>query len=86
MQSLFIFLYYVLEAYYYILIAYILLSWIPSIRQSAFYATIAKVADPYMRIFRGWFVFGQMDFTPIVGFLLFQFGLQGLAFFITNFF
>lgn len=86
MQSFFIFLYYILEVYYYMLIAYILLSWVPSIRQSSLYAALGRFTDPYMRLFRGWFVFGQMDFTPIAGFLLFQFGLQGLLFFINNYF
>ncbi len=69
---------FLLEVYYYILIAYILLSWIQELRKSKFYFYISKLAEPYMRIFRGLLVFGMMDFTPIIGFLLYRFGLDQL--------
>ena len=65
-----------LQIYYYILIMYILLSWIPEIRTTKFYYYVHLIADPYMRLFRGIIVIGQMDFTPIVGFLLYGFGLN----------
>jgi YggT family protein len=32
-----------------------------------------------MRIFRGLLVFGMMDFTPIIGFLLYSWGLSNLS-------
>jgi len=67
-----------LQIYFYILIAYILLSWITELRNSKFYYYIKLLADPYMRIFRGLLVFGMMDFTPIIGFLLYQYGLDQL--------
>ena len=37
-----------------------------------------KIANPYMRIFRGLLVFGMLDFTPIIGFLLYTWGLNNL--------
>ncbi|MFA7560636.1 MAG: YggT family protein [Candidatus Izemoplasmatales bacterium] len=73
------FLYYaylVLTAYFYIMIAYILLGWIPSVRSSRFYYYLSRIVDPYLGIFRGWFVFGGLDFTPMVGLLLYQFILS----------
>ncbi len=77
-------LYYILNIYFYILIAYVLLSWVPDIRETKFYYYLHQIADPYMRLFRGILVFGQMDFTPIVGFLLYMFGLQFFQAFITS--
>lgn len=74
----------ILDFYYYLLVAYILFSWIPSIRQSRFYELLTKVTDPYMRLFRGWFVFGQLDFTPIIGFFLYIYGVNALRFFVEN--
>ncbi len=76
---LFYWLFRALQAYYYILIAYVLLSWIPEIRKSKLYEILSKITDPYMRIFRGLFVVGMMDFTPILGFILYQVGLNYFA-------
>ncbi len=77
-------LYQVLEVYFILLIIYILLSWVPEIRQSRFYAGLHMICDPYMRIFRGWLVFGGMDFTPIIGFMFFRFGMQAFGMFLQS--
>ena len=68
-----------LQYYYYILVASVLLSWIPDLKRSTVGQFIDKLADPYMRIFRGWVVIGVMDFTPIIGFMFYYFGLNALA-------
>ena len=67
-----------LRIYYYVLIAYVLLSWIPDLRNSSFYRMIYRIANPYMRLFRGLIVIGQIDLTPILGFILYQWGLNNL--------
>lgn len=77
-------LYYVLQLYFYLLIAYVLLSWIPDIRQSRFYYVLHQITDPYMRLFRGIIVMGQFDFTPIIGFMLYSFGLRAFWEFIQS--
>lgn len=70
---------YALQYYYYVLIASILLSWIPELKRSTVGQFIDKLANPYMRIFRGWIVIGVMDFTPIIGFLFYQFGMSAFS-------
>lgn len=77
--SLLTVVYYALRVYYWILIASILLSWIPDLKQSSLGRFIDRLANPYMRIFRGLLVFGMMDFTPILGFILYQIGLNYFA-------
>ncbi len=72
-------IYYILQVYYWILIAFVLGSWIPELRKTKIYDIIRKIANPYMRIFRGLLVFGMMDFTPILGFILYSWGLSNLA-------
>ncbi len=72
------YIYILLQVYYWILIAYILGSWIPELRDTKLYKIVYQLANPYMRIFRGLLVFGMMDFTPILGFLLYQWGLSNL--------
>lgn len=67
---------YALRAYYYTLIAYVLMSWIPELRGTKIHRIISNIADPYMRLFRGLLVIGMLDLTPIIGFILFQIGLS----------
>lgn len=65
-----------LQVYYYLLIATILLSWFPDLRQTNWYRSLLQLTQPYLRLFRGLLVFGQLDFTPILGFIFYQFGLS----------
>lgn len=67
-----------LRIYYYIIIAYILLGWIPEIRRSKLYSYLHQITNPYLGIFRGLIVVGMMDFTPIIGLLIYNFGLEAL--------
>ena len=66
-------LYWILRVYF--LIAYVLMSWIPELRGTKIHQIIHSIANPYMRIFRGVLVIGMIDLTPIIGFLLYQWGL-----------
>jgi YggT family protein len=75
---------FLLTAYYYVLIAYVLLSWVPSLHQSKLYYYIASLANPYMRIFRGILVIGMIDLTPILGFIIYQFGLTSFSEMVTR--
>jgi len=68
--------YYILTAYYWILIINIFLSWIPELKNTKIGRVLIWLGDPYMRIFRGLLVFGMMDFTPIIGFILYNLGLN----------
>ena len=61
-----------LNLYYYALIFYIILSWVPAIRESSFYALLGTICSPFFRIFRGWIIIGNMDFTPMVGLILYS--------------
>ncbi len=70
---------YVLEIYFFMIIATIILSWIPSLRESRFYMYLFTLTNPYMRIFRGLLVFGGLDFTPIIGIMLYRFGLNAFT-------
>lgn len=78
LYNLLFILYWLLRIYYFVLIGYVLLSWIPDLRRSKFYALIYKLANPYMRLFRGLIVIGRIDLTPILGFILYQWGLSNL--------
>jgi YggT family protein len=72
-------LYYLMYGYLYFMIATIILSWIPGIRESKFYQIMDRITTFYMGRFRGILVFGMMDFTPILGFIIYQLALFGLS-------
>lgn len=65
--------------YTYMLIAYILLSWIPAAQDSAVGRFLAAVCEPYLGIFRKFIPpIGMIDISPIVAFLALRFIQVGL--------
>lgn len=72
-------LFFILQAYFYLMITFILLSWFPSVHESKFFYYLYVITNPYLRIFRGVLVFGTLDFTPIVGFMLYSYGLTAFG-------
>ena len=80
MATLVLLIIYILRIYYYLIFAYVLLSWIPSIRRSRFYYYIARIVEPYMGIFRRIIPpIGGLDFSPILAIFLLVFASQGFA-------
>ena len=61
-----------IEFYTYLLIARVLLSWIPSIDwMSQPFAALNQITEPYLSIFRSIIPsLGGFDFSPILGFIL----------------
>ena len=68
----------ILTYYFYIMIIYVLLTWTPWIN-SKFGRILHMIVNPYLGIFRGWLVFGNLDFTPMLGLILYQVVLTILA-------
>ena len=57
--------------YFYVMIIKVILSWTPVVN-TPFYHALEKITDPYLGMFRGWFVIGSIDFTPMLGLFLYQ--------------
>lgn len=72
-------LYQIIQAYLYIMFVYILLSWTPLVT-SRFYELLSRICDPYLNIFRGKLIAGNMDFGGLIGLIL----LQVLLLFLRN--
>ena len=72
-------LFYVLRAYLGFMIIVCLLSWIPGIYSYKWYQVLRRISDFYLGRFRGWVVIGPVDFTPIIGFVIYEFALEILA-------
>lgn len=65
--------------YSFSIIIYILMSWIPSLQESAFGQILAKIVEPYLGIFRKFIPpIGMIDISPIVAIFLLTFIQQGV--------
>ena len=74
-----IILYYILRIYLGFMIIVCLLSWIPSLYSYKWYHVLRRISDFYLGRFRGWIVIGNIDFTTLIGFLIYEFALQMYA-------
>ena len=70
----------VIEIYTYVLIASVLMSWVPSIKESGFGQMISKITDPYLDIFRRFIPpIGMIDISPIVAIFTLSLASQGIV-------
>ncbi|MFS1513458.1 YggT family protein [Chengkuizengella sp. SCS-71B] len=71
----------ILNIYIYMIIAYVLLSWVPNARDSFIGELLGKVVEPYLSIFRKIIppIGGMIDISPIIALIALQFAASGLA-------
>ena len=71
--------------YQFMIFGYILMSWIPSLQQSAFGEFLGKLVEPYLSIFRKFIPpIGMIDISPIIALFALQYILIGLLIVIQN--
>ncbi|PQP80505.1 hypothetical protein C0Q44_27420 [Paenibacillus sp. PCH8] len=68
------------QIYFYMVIVYILMSWLPNARESFIGEWLGKLVEPYLRPFRKFIppLFGVLDISPIVALIVLQLALNGL--------
>ncbi len=66
--------------YLYMIIAYIIMSWIPNARDSYIGELLGKVVEPYLGIFRKFIppIGGMIDISPIVAIIALRFVVMGI--------
>jgi YggT family protein len=65
--------------YYFCLIGYILMSWIPALQSSAVGRFLETVCEPYLGFFRKFIPpIGMIDLSPIVGLIVLGFIESGI--------
>lgn len=68
------------QIYLYMIIAYILMSWIPSLKQSAFGQFLGTLVEPYLSIFRKIIPpIGMIDLSPIIAIFALQIAFTGFV-------
>ena len=64
------FIHYLFSFYEYSILAYILTSWVPQIRNNIIVEFLAAICEPYLKIFRKIIPpFGMLDISPIIAFI-----------------
>ncbi|WP_438433431.1 YggT family protein [Gorillibacterium sp. sgz500922] len=80
---------YAYQIYSFLIIAYILMSWLPNVRESQVGQILGKVVEPYLRPFRKLIppIGGMLDVSPMVAlaalFLIYQ-GLFQIIYYIAK--
>nr|WP_180316702.1 YggT family protein [Shouchella shacheensis] len=63
-----------MRAYWFLLIIYIFMSWLPNARESQFGQMLGKICEPYLEIFREFIPpIGMLDLSALVGIILLSF-------------
>lgn len=65
-------LYHLLTFYWYIMLAGVILTWVPGLYQFKIARLIKEVSDWYLSPFEGKIIFGFIDFTPVIGFMIYS--------------
>ena len=80
MQEIASFIQVVQQIYTFVIIAYVLLSWLPNARDSFIGEMLGKLVEPYLSPFRRLIppIGGMLDISPIVAIFALQFIAAGL--------
>lgn len=78
----------VVEVYYWLIIIYILMSWLPNARESSFGEILGKIVEPYLAPFRRFIppIFGMIDISPIIAIIALRYAATGLVAILSNIF
>ncbi len=80
MSTIFSYLDVIYRIYFYMIIVYVLLSWIPNARGSFVGELLGKLVEPYLAPFRRFIpaIGGMIDISPIVALIALQFIFGGI--------
>ncbi|MHA0855862.1 YggT family protein [Paenibacillus sp. CMAA1364] len=76
------------EIYFYMIVIYVLMSWLPNLRNNFIGELLTKLVEPYLAPFRRFIppIMGMIDISPIIGLFVLQFVQLGLKFLIHSIF
>ncbi|MNP19122.1 YGGT family protein [compost metagenome] len=66
--------------YFYMIFAYILMSWVPNVRDSFIGELLGKLVEPYLAPFRRFIppIMGMIDISPIIALFVLNWAVVGL--------
>lgn len=70
---------YAFTIYFYALIIYIFMSWVPNARETKFGEILGSICEPYLEVFRRFIPpLGMIDISPIVAIFVLRLAQDGL--------
>ncbi|THF75578.1 YggT family protein [Cohnella fermenti] len=71
---------FVYQVYFYMILIYVLMSWVPAVKTSFVGELLGKIVEPYLSIFRRFIppIGGILDISPIIALIALQFVVMGL--------
>ncbi|MEK3781651.1 YggT family protein [Paenibacillus sp. FSL R5-0810] len=66
--------------YFYMILIYVLMSWLPNVRESFVGELLGKLVEPYLSPFRRFIppIMGMIDISPIIALFVLQLAQQGV--------
>ncbi|MBX4149925.1 YggT family protein [Paenibacillus sp. FSL W7-1279] len=66
--------------YFYMILVYVLMSWLPNVRESFVGELLGKLVEPYLAPFRRFIppIMGMIDISPIVALFVLQLAERGV--------
>ena len=67
------------QIYWWLVIIYVLMSWVPNVRASFIGELIGKIVEPYLSVFRRFIppIGGMLDISPIIALFVLRFVEMG---------
>lgn len=74
-------IFFIARIYQYMIIVYVLLSWLPNARESFIGEMLGRLVEPYLAPFRRFIppIFGMIDISPIVALIVLNMASYGLV-------
>lgn len=68
------------QIYFYMILVYVLMSWLPNVRESFVGELLGKLVEPYLAPFRRFIppIMGMIDISPIVALFVLQLAQRGV--------
>lgn len=68
------------QIYFYMILIYVLMSWLPNVRESFVGELLGKLVEPYLSPFRRFIppIMGMIDISPIIALFVLQLAEQGV--------
>ncbi|ANS75098.1 hypothetical protein AWM70_11220 [Paenibacillus yonginensis] len=68
--------------YYFLIIIYVLMSWLPNVRESFVGEWLGKLVEPYLSVFRRFIppIMGMIDISPIIALIALRYAVLGLKY------
>jgi len=68
------------QIYFYMILVYVLMSWLPNVRESFVGELLGKLVEPYLAPFRRFIppIMGMIDISPIIALFVLQLAQRGV--------